>query len=413
MSSIRDIRMELFVARQPIFDERLEVRAYELLFRSGQGNAFDGAEENEATSKVITAVFYSPGGEDILGGKQAFVNFPRGLLVNDGATAVPPELAVIEILETVEPGHEVVAACRRLRERGYQIALDDFVDTPLPHPLAPLADFIKVDLRATDRQERKKIVARYGRASKMLAEKVETRAEFRDAAAAGFTYFQGYFFAKPVITSTREIPTSRLNYLRILRELHQAELNVHSLSGLIAHEPSLAYKLLRFVNSALFGRRREIHSIEHTLLYIGENGVRKWLSVVLLMDLTSDQPGALVTTSLARARFCELLAPHAGLGSRAGDLFLAGVFSLLDAMLGRPLGELLAGLNLPEDVKNALLGKTTVGDRVGVLWETVLAYESANWLRADELAASLSIRAQALPSLYSLAVNWADEVTES
>jgi EAL and modified HD-GYP domain-containing signal transduction protein len=241
---------------------------------------------------------------------------------------------------------------------------------------------------------------------------VETQEEFHEAAAMGFTYFQGYFFSKPAITTTREIPAFKVNYLRILRELHGSELNIHSLSRLISHEPSLSYKLLRFVNSALFARRKTIESIEHTLLYIGEIGVRKWLSVVLLMDLTLDQPDELVTSSLVRARFCELLAPHVGLASRAGDLFLAGMFSLLDVMLGRPLGELLDELKLSEDLKRALLGRANPGDRVGALWNTVLAYEGADWARLDELAASLGLQAQALPGLYSLAVSWADEVIE-
>ncbi|MGH7248627.1 MAG: EAL and HDOD domain-containing protein, partial [Pseudomonadota bacterium] len=205
--------MELLVARQPIFDRQLKVFAYELLFRSGVSNVCDCADGDAATSKVITAILYSPDGADIQGGKQVFINFAETLLLNGGASVLPPGTAVIEVLETVTPGKQVIAACRKLRARGYKIALDDFVDTEKFHPLAPLADFIKVDLRATSEAEQRAIVARYGRSLKLVAEKVETKEEFQRAAAMGFTYFQGYFFARPVITSTRDIAGFKLNYL--------------------------------------------------------------------------------------------------------------------------------------------------------------------------------------------------------
>jgi EAL and modified HD-GYP domain-containing signal transduction protein len=402
--------MELFVARQPIFDRHLVVYGYELLFRSGLTNAFDGTEENTATSKVIAAAFYSLDGEDILGAKRAFVNFPRAMLVNETAIILPPDIAVIEVLENVEPDREIVDACRRLRERGFKIALDDFVDTEQPHPLAPLANFIKVDLRATGRDARKAIAARYGRGLGLLAEKVETQEEFREAVSDGFSYFQGYFFAKPVITSTREIPAFKLNYLRILQELHGTELHVDSLSNLIAREPSLSYKLLRFVNSSLYARRKTIDTIEHALMFIGETGIRKWLSVVALVDLTSDKPSELVVNALVRARFAELLAPHAGLCARAGDLFLAGMFSRLDAMLGRPLEELLDGLKLNEDIRTMLLGTLSPEEALAALWNLILAYESADWERLPELAGRLRLDTSTLPGLYSVAVNWSDEV---
>jgi EAL and modified HD-GYP domain-containing signal transduction protein len=405
--------MELFVARQPIFDQNLVVYGYELLFRSGLTNAFDGTEENTATSKVIAAAFYSPDGEDILGGKRAFVNFPRAMLVNETAIILPPDIAVIEVLENVEPDRVIVDACRGLRERGFRIALDDFVDTQQLHPLAPLADFIKVDLRSTGKDARRTIIARYGRGLSLLAEKVETQEEFRESVAEGFSYFQGYFFAKPVITCTREIPAFKLNYLRILQELHDPELDVGSLSKLIAREPSLSYKLLRFVNSALYARRKTIDTIEHALMFIGETGIRKWLSVVALMDLTSDKPSELVVNALVRARFAELLAPHAGLGPRSGDLFLAGIFSRLDAMLGRPLEELLDGLKLNQHIRAMLLGTLPPGETLAAFWSLLLAYESADWKRLPKLAGRLGIPTGTLPGLYSVAVKWADEVFQS
>jgi c-di-GMP-related signal transduction protein len=401
--------VELFVARQPIFDTHKRVVAYELLFRKGMSNSFDGSEENDATSKVITATFYSAEGEQLLGGKQAFINFPRMLLTHDGAQVIHRETTVIEVLETVEPDQQVIAACASLRSRGYRIALDDFVDSAEPHPLVPHAEYIKVDLRAASAAQQAAILDRYQGRVKFLAEKVETMEEFEQAKAKGFHYFQGYFFSRPVIAPVRQIPGFKLNYLQILREIHAPEISVGHLSALVAREPSLSYKLLRFVNSALFTKYSEIESLEHAFLFIGLDGIRRWLSVVTLMDLTSDKPAELAITALIRARFCELVALAAGLQARASSLFLMGMVSVLDAMLGRPLDQLLEGLGLHAGITRVLLGVAPSGEASAQVWKLALAYEAADWLRVAEAATALEVPPEAVPPLYASAVKWADD----
>ncbi|HLK50536.1 MAG TPA: HDOD domain-containing protein [Bryobacteraceae bacterium] len=402
--------MELLVARQPIFDEHLRVCAYELLFRSSRKNAFDGSEGNSATSKVISAVFGSADSERLLGGKRAFLNFPRTLLVEDAASVLPPRSTVIEILETVEPDAEVIEACARLRAQGYQLALDDFVPQKEAHPLIPLADFLKVDFRATTPAEQRSTAVRFGRQLRLLAEKVETREEFRRAAKQGYGYFQGYFFARPEILSARQIRGTKLNYLRILSELHHSELDFNKLTALLKREHALAYKLLKFVNSALFSCREPIESIHQALTFVGEEAARKWLLVVGLMDLTADRPAELAANTLLRARFSELLAERSGLRSRREDCFLMGMFSRLDAMLGRPLEDLLRELNLHDEIVRALLQQTKPGDRLAEIWKLVLAYEAADWKQVDPLAATLSIPMNVLGTSYTEAVSWADAI---
>src|SRR5690242_11566919 len=402
--------MELLVARQPIFDAHLQVCAYELLFRSSLKNSFDGSEGNAATSKVISAVFGSADSERLLGGKRAFLNFPRTLLVQDAASVLPPRSTVIEILETVEPDSEVMEACGRLRALGYQLALDDFVPQKAPHPLIPLADFLKVDFRATTAAEQRSAATRFGSQLRLLAEKVETREEFRRAAKQGYEYFQGYFFARPEILSARQIRGNKLNYLRILGELHHPELDFDKLTALLKREHALAYKLLTFVNSALFSRKESIESIHQALTFVGEDAVRKWLLVVGLLDLTSDKPPELALNTLMRARFSELLADRVGLRDRREDCFLMGMFSRLDAMLGRPLEELLKGLNLHEEIGRALLGQPRAGDRLPDVWKTVLAYEAADWSQVDRLASTVKLKTSALGAAYTEAVAWADTV---
>jgi c-di-GMP-related signal transduction protein len=402
--------MELLVARQPIFDARLQVFAYEVLFRSSMNNAFDGSEGNAATSKVINAVFGSAGSDHLLGGKAAFLNFPRALLVSGAASVLPPKTTVIEILEDVEPDEPVIEACRRLRGQGYQLALDDFVPQKAPHPLIPLADFLKVDFRATTADEQRSAAARFGDQLQLLAEKVETRDEFRRAARQGYEYFQGYFFARPEIVSARQIRGTKVNYLRILSELRNSELDFNKLTALLKREHALAYKLLRFVNSALFSRREPIESIHQALTFVGEDAARKWLLVVGLLDLTSDRPAELATSTLIRARFSELLAERSELRDRREDCFLMGMFSRLDAMLGRPLEELLEDLNLHEEIVRALLERSQTGDRLPDLWSLIMAYEAADWKHVDPLAAALKIKMAVLGSSYTEAVAWADAV---
>src|SRR5579871_5393238 len=195
--------MELLVARQPIFDTKLQVRAYELLFRSSMENAFDGSDGNTATAKVISALLGSPESERLLAGKTAFLNFPRALLIDGAASVLPPKSTVIEILEDVEPDATVIEACRSLRAQGYKLTLDDYIPEDNSHPLMPLADFLKVDFRATNAAEQEATAERFGKQLKLLAEKVETQEEFQRAAKLGYEYFQGYFFARPEMFSAR------------------------------------------------------------------------------------------------------------------------------------------------------------------------------------------------------------------
>ena len=404
------VRMELFVARQPIFDEQLRVCAYEVLFRSGSQNAFDGTEENTATAKVISALFGSPDCENFTAGRPAFINFPRTMLVNDVASVLPPENTVIEILETVEADGMVVEACDRLRKLGYRLALDDFVPTAAPHPLVSLADILQVDFRLTSPEQQKSTAARFGGQLRLLAEKVETLEEFHRADQVGYEYFQGYFFARPVITSVRQIRGWKLNYLRILQELHHPELDFSKLTAMVKREHALSYGLLRFVNSALFARREPIESIHHALVFVGEEAARKWLLVVALLDLTADKPAELAVNTLVRARFSELLALAAGLQSQSEDCFLMGMFSRLDAMLGRPLEELLDGLNLHEEITRALLDRPEAGDRLPAVWKIVQAYEGADWDEVLPLASDLEIEADLLSSSYTQALAWADAI---
>jgi len=400
--------MELLVARQPIFDAQMRVFGYEMLFRSSSVNEFDGTEENAATAQVISAVFGSAETDQLIGRKSTFINFPQKMLLDGTASILPPQQTVVEILENVVPGEDLVEACRSLRDRGYRLALDDFTVPEKVEALAPIADFLKVDFRATSLAQQRDAAARFRGQVLLLAEKVETQEEFRSACDMGYEYFQGFFFARPVISSTRQIPGFKLQFLRILNEIHQTELNFHKLADLLKREPALSYKLLRFVNSAWFGLRTPVESLERALITIGEDAARKWLSVLTMANLAADRPTELAISTLVRARFFESLAGEAGLAHLRDDCFLVGMFSRLDAMLGRPLAELLEGLNLHGQIIRTLLDCPQAGDEMPPLWKLVLAYERGDWDTLGAAAPGLDLKPQTLTGCYAEAVRWAD-----
>lgn len=402
-----DWSLDAFVARQPIFNARREAHGYELLFRSGVANQFEHPDGDQASARVIANSVLLMGMEKMTGGRPAFINFTRDTLVQGYATLLPRDRVVVEILEDVAPDAEVIAACRQLKQKGYVLALDDFVCSDLANPLLDLADIVKVDFLATSPAEREQVArALKGRVPALLAEKLEDRAAFDEAAALGYRYFQGYFLSRPVIVAEKDVPGFKLHYLKLLREVNRPELDFDAFADVLAQDAALTYKLLRYINSPYFGTRREIASIPQALGLLGESAVKKWTSVVALAGIASDQPLELAVTSLVRARFCEALAPEAGVEPRARDLFMLGLFSQLDALMGRPLPELLRELTIPNDVKHALLGGE---NRLRNVFECAVSYERARWPEMARSAERLDLAEPVVPPVYGEAVQWARE----
>ena len=400
--------MDVFVARQPIFDRQQKVYAYELLFRSSLENFFSHPDPNLASAKVISDSFFLFGMETITGGKRAFINVTRESLLQEYLAMFPKALTVVEILETVEPDEEVIEACRKLKEEGFLLALDDFVYSDRFIPLVDMADIIKVDFLGTDVPERRAMVERFsGRGIKLLAERVETREEFDLAVNLGYDYFQGYFFSKPVILQKKDIPGFKLNYLQIIREINRPELNYDQLEDVIKREVSLSYKLLRYINSPFFGWKREVTSIRHALTLLGDKSVRKWASLVALASMGSDKPEELVTSAVVRAKFCELLAPKTGLAAREEDLFLMGMFSMIDALVDLPLPEILAEIPIAPEIKGALLGEMNPLRKV---YDVVTAYERGEWDNFRGLCKESGLDEMQTPGFYLDSIDWTTQI---
>jgi EAL and modified HD-GYP domain-containing signal transduction protein len=298
-----------------------------------------------------------------------------------------------------------------LRDKGYTLALDDFNPDAGWSQFTGLVSIIKIDFRSTSRGEQRKLVKRYApQGIRMLAEKVETQAEFGEACRMGYEYFQGYFFARPAVLSRHEIPVCKLNHLRILEQLHRPELDYPAIEKLIRREVSLASKLLRFINSALFAWDQPVQSIMQALTGMGDHEIRTWVSLATLPSLTVDKPDELMRTALVRARFCELLAPGAGLDHRKADLFLIGLFSLLDAMLDRPLREVLAEIKLNGEIAGVLLNKLATGNRLASVYALIRQYEAGQWELLAATADSLKIPRNSVPEIYLDSVAWSEKI---
>jgi len=400
--------MQVFVARQPIFDIQRRVVAYELLFRAGIENCFPrGTDGDFASTKVIGDALATFDFDTLTSGKKAYINVTRKVLCEGLYSLLPPKRTVIELLESVFADTETLGAVRTARTAGYQIALDDYVSQPALDAFIPLANVLKVDFLATSPDERRRIRERT-RDQKivLLAEKVETEAEFGNAQRLGYTLFQGYFFERPEMISRAAIPPSKLTTVRFLRELQAPDLDYERIEAVIKQDVSLAVKLLKFLNSAAFGWRSRVTSLKQALVLLGENPFRKWASLIAVVGMTEDRPPELALVSLARARFCESLCSLAGIPERELDAFLIGLLSALEAMVGRPLSELLSEVGLSPEIDAALMGDDS---RLGLIRRLVLAYEGAAWTTVGDLARRLNVPERVLPELAREALAWATE----
>jgi len=397
-----------FVARQPILTRDEKVFGYELFFRNGVDEYLRDVDVETASRSTLNTSMLI--GLDVLcDRKRAFINCAREVLLKDYVTLLPSAQTVVEILETVPGDDLVLAACQRLREAGYLIALDDFATADPREALIDFADIIKVDLRRVSLDEAAGIAQRFGPwRSRMLAEKVESREEFAAAKKAGFLYFQGYFFRRPETVHAQEIPANQINYVRMWQAVARPELDIRELESVIKTEASLCYRLLRYLNSPVFGFANEIHSVRHALSILGEREVRRWVRLVATLEAGQNKSSELVLGALIRGRFCELLSskvPHA-----QSDLFLMGLLSLMDAILEVPMVRVLENVPVDREIKSALLGGES---RLRNFYRLMLAQESGEWKASSELARQLDLTDSDVAEKYWEAVHWAQQVTSS
>jgi len=397
-----------YLARQPILNSRGQVQAYELLFRSGLENSFSGGDLEVASHTIVDdAVIF--GLEDLSDGLPAFINCTTELLTGELAGILPPQLTVLEILENVEPTPALIAACRKLEAQGYRIALDDFLWDEKFAPLVELASYIKVDFLGSTPEERRQILRQvHDCGAQLVAEKVETADNYRQAVKEGFSLFQGYYFCRPIMIEKRTIPSNTLFHFEIVRELLHDPLDIHRLVPLVKSDASLTYRLMRLVNSAGFGIRDEVRSIQSAVVIAGDDAFRRLATLAITSELNAGQPAEILHMALIRARFCELAAPLCHLNPT--EQFLLGLFSLLPAMLQVPMDQVAPMLPLRVQIRDSLRGLDLPEHHL-LAW--LEAHELGDWATSEAITLRDCISGEKLFRFYAEAVRWSASVIRS
>jgi EAL and modified HD-GYP domain-containing signal transduction protein len=365
---------DVYVARQPIFDGQLELWGYELLFRRANENTAVVGDHDAATSTVVINAFTEIGLENLVGDHAAWLNVSRDFVVSKLPLTLPPKRIVLELLEDQRVDDELLTALTQLRELGYTIALDDFTWDDEHAPLVPHVGIVKIDFLARSEAQIATDVERLRRPGVMLlAEKVETREDYRRALDLGFDLAQGYFFCQPEIVSARGIAPNRLSIVQLVGALQDPLISLTTIEELISRDVALSYRLLRYINSAFFGLRREVDSIGRAVALLGLENIKRWSTLTAFAGI-DEKPRELITTALVRARFCELAGSHFG-QTNPDQLFTLGLFSVVDALMDMPMPEVLRSIPFPEDMTHALVAGH--GPK-GELLECALACERGN-----------------------------------
>jgi len=397
----------MFIARQPIFNAQLEVFGYELLFRlNSQSTQFGGVSSQGATAMVITGLFES-GLENLIEDKIAFINFDEIFIHSEAVELIKPDRMIVEMLENIEVSVNLIERLVDIKNMGYSIALDDFAQTYQSYPLTPLADIIKYDIMVTPLDTiANDVPAGLAQGKTLLAEKVETQDEFIKAKEMGFSLFQGYFFSKPRIAGRSfQATPSQIQYLQLMTEINADEPSFDRLADLIEQDVTLTYRLLRL--ASFRAGSESICCIKFALSYIGLREFERWISILMIHEVSKDKPTELIKLSLIRTRFAESLAKRAGMIEQEHDAALMGLFSVLDAILDQPMDMVLAEITLPESIFDALVKKQ------GILFpihQLILAYEKGDWSLVETIARALKIEDYFIYHDYRESIKWANNV---
>lgn len=399
------VPVKVSVARQPVFDAKFQVRAWELLYRdapdSTEARIDDGAV---ATARVAIAALMDIGLERLAGTAPVHVNLPESLVrrAAEFPLPLPPARVVLEVLEDIRVDAEVLEGLRLLKSAGYRLALDDFTSARADARLLELADSVKVDLLAEPAATLEATAqALRARGLELIAEKIETREQFERCVALGFSGFQGYFLQRPETFSGQRAPTFRLPAMQVLAALQQPDYTAEQLERLVSQDLGLVHRLLRCLNSGFYNLPRRVTSIRHAIVILGRDNLVRLCAAVALAEFR-DRPEWLLVNALVRARMCELLAPLRA-GREAGGFFFAGLLSHLDALLGVPTPQAISDLSLTPSVEQALVAQS------GPIGETLRSVQAWERGRFDG-AGSGGVDEPRLRYAYLEAVEWAEQV---
>lgn len=399
----------VFVARQPVFRKDETVWGYELLFRSCATNTACVNDEDQATSSVI-ADGLALATEGMAADAKVLINFPEKMLVEDGGFALPKERCIIEVLENVRPSNKTLDATGRLKKAGYTIAVDDYFGQPQLKPFLDLADIVKIDVLELegDPERIAEAIRDLPESVTLLAEKVEDKETFEALQELNFSLFQGFFFSKPEIIPGRKLSSNELTKLQLLSELSKTDFEPERLAEILQSDPNLAYRLFRYINSAGMGLSQKVTSIKRAIDMMGMLQAKQWLRSAIIADLNpSPKAGELAYLSVHRAKFLESVCNCSNRTSCEPDtLFMTGLFSLLDAMLGIEMESVLEKLPLEDDVIQALRGQGELFD----LLTLATSYEKGNWDDLAKRLKALGLDAFEAELMYIQSRNWTQKM---
>lgn len=399
----------VYTARQAVFNHKLHVVAYELLFRDGEENRFPQVDPHEATAKLIMRTHLNEGLSSVTMGKKALINFSEQCLLSGIAEMLPKESVIIEILETVRPTDEVFEKCLALYRAGYSLALDDFVYSEAWRRFIPLVRLIKFDITKTPLARIAPLVAKLKdrKNLKLLAERVETQEEFDLAKSMGFHFFQGYFFCKPEMRKGRDVNVADATLVSLYQELSRPQLNIPKISQFFEQDVGLTYKLLRYINSGILPLKTSITSIRQALIYLGESQIRKLIALLTTAALAKHKTKEVVRLSIVRARSAELTMKKVS-PALSEEAFLMGLLSLIGTMLDRPLAEVLESLPISENIKEALMDEKSQ-QPMRIVYNAVTLYEKGSWHLTTLECQKIRLSYDALAKNYQDALLWAKQ----
>lgn len=389
------------IGRQQIFDQKLNIFGYEILFRGDDFDLNRKDEATQATNQVITDTILEIGLNTIVGPHKAFINFTTQNILEKTPLNLPKDRIVIEVLENVEISPRIIDNLKELSKLGYTIALDDFVFSAEWRPLVEFADIIKLDILEMGESKTRALIKYLKQYNvKLLAEKVETYAEYQYLLELGCDYFQGFFFNKPNIVPGKRLSVNQTVAIQLLNTVNNPDVEFEDLTKIISLDVGLSYKLLRYINSAFFALPNKVSSINHAISYLGLKEIKRWINILTLASLTN-KPEAIMQNALIRGKMCEQLASLSG--NKSDNFFLIGILSNLDSLLDMPLDEALSQLPLADDIVSAILHKSGLG---GEALLCVISYE--HW---DISSISFRDIDQAIiGDTYIQTINWAKDV---
>lgn len=391
-----------YLARQPIVDRTQKLVGFELLYRDAGQLTAPASVSSLETMMVLVNALGVIGLAEVSGRQKLYVNFDAASLSDDVSHLLPPGHVVLEILESVEPSDMLLEHCYKLRRDGYSLALDDFVYTPAWDRFLDVVDTVKLDVRQLDAGQ---LVEHIGlarkRGLKVLAEKVERREEFETALSLGCDFFQGFFFARPEVLVDRPLPISVQATMDVMRRLQEG-VGLRSLEPALSRDPALLYRLLRYAGGVAFGSRPP-QTLRDALQRLGERNLMRWLTLEMYASARSDRAAADALLELASVRAETMTVLARRVGRRAGGVDEAGAvggFSLLEALLGRPMQQLVEGVALPDTMRRALLAQE---GELGDLLTLTLAMERGDSASAARTAQQVGIELSHLQEIQAAA----------